>query len=57
MDNNLQPIKPNANLNFYYLNLSVQPSNKEFKLSDFHPSKKLLFYIENLTHPPAKKAE
>jgi hypothetical protein len=57
MDNNLQPIKPNANLNFYYLNLSVQPSNKEFKLSDFHPSKKLLFYIENLTHPPGKKAE
>jgi hypothetical protein len=44
-ENNKEKIKPEAVLNFRYNNMESNPTQKSLKLNEFHPKKRLIFYV------------
>ena len=44
-ENNKEKINPNAILSFRYNNMESNPTHKSLKLNEFHPKKRLIFYV------------
>jgi hypothetical protein len=45
-ENGKEKIPANANLNFRYNNMESNPTQKTLRLNEFHPKKRLIFYVD-----------